>query len=368
MKLLDRYLLRTLLTPLAYCLAGFGILIIVHDLFDHLSHFIEHKTSLLDILYYYALLLPSMMVFIVPISLMLSVLYSLSQLTRSNELTAMRASGIGLYRLTLPFLAVGFFFTLLVGVVHETIGPRCGYWAAQFLRYQEHRESAHLAPEVAYYQPLEGRTWWIAALNTKTFEMTDVRITQEAEQGQVKIHAERAEFLDGHWWFFNVAIQNFNEEGDPVRQYDESGNPLGIVRREKIMEMSAFSERPEEFINVTKDPQFLTSRERIQYLEDNATISGDAEARIRVDLHSRLAMPWVCLIVTMLGIPFGATTARQGALMGVILALGMFFGFYFLMHFGLWMGKQLFIPAWLAAWFPNLLFFSIGCVLLHRMR
>ncbi len=103
MKLLDKYLLRQLLVPLAYCLLTFSMVFIIADLFEHLSDFIEAKTSFLQVVRYYLFILPSYMVFIAPISLLLGILYSLWQLSKNNELTAMRASGASFYRLMVPF-------------------------------------------------------------------------------------------------------------------------------------------------------------------------------------------------------------------------------------------------------------------------
>ena len=114
MKIIDKYLLRTFMVPLVYCLVGFSMIFVIFDLFDHFSDFMEAKTSLLDILKYYLFILPSILSYIVPISLLLSVLYALSTLTRSNELTAMRASGVSLYRLMLPFMTMGLLFALAV--------------------------------------------------------------------------------------------------------------------------------------------------------------------------------------------------------------------------------------------------------------
>lgn len=370
MKLIDRYLLRSLMTPLLYTLGAFVIIIIIHDLFDNLSDFLEANTSVKDVLLFYAMLLPSVMILIIPVALLLSVLYSLLQLTKNNELTAMRASGISLYRLMSPFLTVGMSLTLLVAVIHETIGPRCAYWSHVFLQTQKHAEAAHIAENLPYYNPAGRRDWFIEQFNTKTFEMKNVKVTKERPDGtaELKVRASVGRWLDGRWWFSDVAIQEFDEQGYPKRQFDAQGNAIGAVRYERDLEMVDFDERPIDFVNVTKDPEFLTSLELVNFIHSHKHMSKDAIARVKVDLHSRLAMPWMALVATLIGIPFGSQTARKGAFTGVILSMGIFFGFYFLINIGLWMGKELMIPAWLAGWFPDLLFLGIGSVMLYRMR
>src|SRR5215470_2432580 len=106
MRLLDRYLLRELFVPLAYCLSGFLIFWVSFDLFSELSHFQEEKLKFSEIARYYAFKIPEFVVFILPITLLLALLYALTNHARHNELTAMRAAGVGLLRLGLPYLAV----------------------------------------------------------------------------------------------------------------------------------------------------------------------------------------------------------------------------------------------------------------------
>jgi lipopolysaccharide export LptBFGC system permease protein LptF len=270
----------------------------------------------------------------------------------------------------MPFIAVGFLLSLAMAVVHETVGPRCGYLAAQFLQYQRHQESAHIENDIAFYNTADSRNWFMGSFNTKTFDMTNVRVAQEHGQGQAqtKYNAGRAERMDGHWWLFDVTIQELDAEGDPVRLFDAAGHPIGILRHEAALEMPEFTEDPHDFVNITKNPEFLTSWELWDYIRANAEASDATIDRVKVDLHRRLAMPWMALVVTLIGIPFGTQTARKGALTGVMLTMSMFFGYYFLINMGLWMGKELMIPAWLAGWLPNLLFTGIGSALLYRMR
>lgn len=363
MKLIDRYLLRTLWVPLVYCLAAFILIYVVFDLFNNLSDFLESQTPLREILLFYALLLPSVLIYIVPVSLLMAVLYSLAQLTRHNELTAMRASGISLYRLMRPFVMTGVGASLLVAVVHETIAPQSSYWCHQFLAElgrTEGRTPTYIVENMAYKNVRTGRIWMIRRFNTRTFEMQHIEVIQQRPDGSdaSRINALRGLWLDGRWWFTDLRVQEFGAEG----------HPLGPPRSERRREMTEITEEPRDFLNMIKDPQFLSSRDILGFLRTHEHLSADTLARTRVDMHHRLAMPWASLVVTLLGIPFGHQTARRGAILGVILSLSLFFALYITINIGLAMGKEQHLAAWLGGWFPLLLFFAIGCVLANRMR
>ncbi len=360
MKILPKYLLKSLLFPLFYCLLGFTLLFIINDLFDNFSDFLDSGIQPLEILYYYTLILPPVAVHITPVCLLLAILYSLSRLTRHSEITAMRAGGVSIYRIVAPFIGIGILATLFVGVINETLAPDAAYRAEQFLEYQRQGriEEIYYASNIALKR--SGRDWFIEKLDTRDQSMYNVKLTQQNADGSaaVKIQAEKALWLDGRWWFMDLTIQRYHENGYI------NGPPEMILQKE----MRELTETPQNFMSEIKDTCYLSSFEMIDYLEAKRTLSENTRARLKVDLHSRLAAPLVCLIVTVIGIPIGAHTGRQGALAGIMLALALFFGFYILQLTSQSFGKQEYIVAWLGGWLPVMLFGIASPFMIHRMR
>src|SRR3954466_12148532 len=124
MRLLDRFLLRELVIPLSYCLGGFLMFWITFQLFqEDMAKF--HRLHLLgsDIVEYYLVLLPEMLVTTFPFALLLALLYALTNHARHHEITAMRAAGISLWRICIPYFAVGFVFSLLSFWLNEKFAP-----------------------------------------------------------------------------------------------------------------------------------------------------------------------------------------------------------------------------------------------------
>jgi lipopolysaccharide export system permease protein len=123
MRLLDRYLLRELLIPLGYCLCGFLSFWIFFDLFGELSMFQSKKLIARDIAEYYLISMPEMLVVVLPMALLLALLYALTNHARHHEITAIRAAGVSLWRLCLPYLIVGFIGSLLLFALNELFVP-----------------------------------------------------------------------------------------------------------------------------------------------------------------------------------------------------------------------------------------------------
>jgi len=372
MKLIDKYLLKAFFVPFLYCVIAFTMIFVIFDLFNNLSDFLEAKTNGWLIAQYYVYVIPSVFVYIVPTSLMLSLLYVLSNMTKNNELTAMQASGINLYRLMQPFIIFGFLISISVAIVNETVGPWSAYWTDQFVKAEKHKHeyNIYMAHNLALKNTKNYREWFIGVFNTKTFEMQNVRIIQQRPDGSdsAKIWAKKAQWLDGEWWLSDVIRQDYRANGRPA------GGPrnLGMGERTKAVPMPELTERPEDFLNERKDardnPEQFSSRELMQYIERHRDFSQKVRARVYTDFYSRMAMPWTCLIVVLLGIPFGSHTARKGAILGISLALALFFSYYALINVCVALGKGQYVTPWLAAWFPNILFFGLGSILVYRMR
>ncbi len=362
MKLMDKYILSRFFVPLGYCLVTFTMVFVIFDLFEHLSDFIDAKTSLFLVFRYYLMIIPALLVFIAPISLLLGLLYSLWQLTKNNELTAMRASGISFYRIAAPIIAVGMIFSVGVSVCQETVAPWASYWAEQFIVQQSKKDSAstRYAQDLPFNNENAHRFWVVRKFDLQLYNMQDIKVVQQRPDGTDLeiIRAEEGRYYDGCWWLFKVKIQ----------KYDFYNNPVGAADDFPLRQMAEWSETPQDFINEVKDPVFLSARELWTFMDTHRKLSEKTYARISVDMHFRMAMPWTCLMVTLFGIPCGLHTARKGAFLGMLVALGTFFMFYLLMTFCQWLGKNQYLDPITSAWLPNGIFLLVGILLMARLR
>jgi len=262
----------------------------------------------------------------------------------------------------IPYLAVGLAGSLVVLVVNETLAPWSAYWCHQFVRSQRHRGkiNVHIAYNLAFKYERSERIWQIDQFDTRTFDMRNVQVLQQRTDGtdDYKIWARRAEWLDRRWWFTDVKIQH----------YDRQSRPLGPPESHPWLEMSEFDETPKQFLNEVRDPEFLSARDLRNFIRTHRKLSAETVNRILVDLHHRLAVPWTCLAVTLMGVAFGVHGGRRGALPAIGLCLGLFFSYYFLVNTFLALGKKGALAPWLAAWGPNMIYLILGLGLLRRIR
>lgn len=137
MRLLDRYLLRELLVPLAYCLGGFLILWVAFDLFGELSDFHKLRLKPGDIAEFYLVKTPEFLINVVPIAFLLALLYTLTNHARHHELTAIRAAGISVLRLSMPYVFVGFLLSVGLFALNELWVPQSRDLSEQILAHRQ---------------------------------------------------------------------------------------------------------------------------------------------------------------------------------------------------------------------------------------
>ncbi|MEO6755174.1 MAG: LptF/LptG family permease, partial [Chthoniobacteraceae bacterium] len=102
MRILDRYVLRSFLEPFLLCFLGFLGILTIFDFYDNRNDFIEGsaRASLIGI--YYIHQLPHFILLSMPMGVLLALLYSLSKMSRSNEIISMLATGRSVPRLLAP--------------------------------------------------------------------------------------------------------------------------------------------------------------------------------------------------------------------------------------------------------------------------
>ena len=369
MRLLDRYLFRELLTPMAYCLGGFLIFWMSYDLFTSLDDLQKQKLHLLDVVGYSLAKTPEFLVTILPVALLLALLYTLTNHARHNEITAMRAAGVSLWRICAPYFAVGLVASAALFALNESLVPRSTAWADQILhRYIPNPDDAAMQHEDhGYLDARSHRLWEFAEFHLKTAEIISPKVSWTQDGKWQQVQAERAIFTNNVWIFFTATDS---------AQLAVNG-PLVPMFATNVLALPQFRETPKD---MERDIWFsryesLNSRklniplaELWGYLRAHPDLAPEKASKWRTKFDGRLAAPWTCLVVVLIAIPFGAASGRRNLFFGVAGSIFICFGFFVIQQFCLAFGSAGYLPAWLAAWLPNMIFGGTGLLLTARVR
>ncbi len=358
--LLDEMILCDFAMYLGMILVSFILLTLVFTFFELLSDIVRNHIPLLMVGQYLVNVTPSMIYIMTPLSVLLAVLTTIGLLQKSNEITAMKATGTSIYRVIFPVFIIAavistglFFFDQF-------------YIPAANQRQETLRNQIKGKPAQTYLRP--DRKWIFGEHNTiyyyeffdpdqNTFaNVTAFEFDPSTFELTGRVHAARAHWSPelGKWifeqgWertFRGSAIQSFHE-------FDASTFP-GLV------------EPPGYFKKEVRQSSEMNYHELRAYIADLQQ-SGFDVVRLRVQLQKKFAYPMITLIMAILAVPFSLSSGSKGALTGIAVALSVAIVYFVAAGLFEAMGNASQLPAFMAAWAPDLIFGLLGGYLLLKV-
>jgi lipopolysaccharide export system permease protein len=371
MRLLDRYLLRELLVPLGFCLIGIQSFIVFVMAITDAGKLDEAKLSFGETIGYSAAVSLGLLTYVIPLALLLGLLMSLTHHARHNELTAMRAAGVSLWRICIPYFIVGLIASGVVFVLNESVVPPCMDWAERTLN--RHTGPGNATRDVvrrfAFTNDRAQRQWvFYGDYRAGSSELPRLRVGWVLPDGSQRgLTADGAIHTNGVWVFYNV--QEFS-------QADTPSMPVPILET-NVLAMPEFDETPADISREIKMAHFFDVKEQnpniplkdiLDYMQWHPNMSHGDRGRLLTELQERIAMPVTCIVVALIAIPFGATPGRRNLFFGVAGSIFICLVYFFVQRVSLAFGSSGAWPAWLAAWLPNLFFGISGLYLMSRIR
>jgi len=358
--ILDDYVLRDFAVYLTMIIATFMLLLLIFTLFELLGDILRNQVSPLTVGEYLLNVIPYFLYNTTPLSMLLAVLVTFGLLQRSNEITAIKATGISLYRIVVPVLIAS---TLVAGVLFLS--------DQLYLPYTNKRQDAlrnrikgkpaqtYLRPDrkwifgqhsdIYYYQFFDPDRDVFGGISVYRFDPHTFQITN-------RIGAERAHWSDpmGRW----VYEQGWERGLD--------GSAIQNYRKFDVATFPELAEAPAYFKKEIKQSSEMSYEELRRYIHDLEQ-SGFDVVRLRVQLQKKLAYPLITLVMAILAVPFALSAGKRGAIAGVATAIGI--GVVYWTISGLFeaMGNLSQLPPAVAAWSPDLVFGFVGGYLILRM-
>jgi lipopolysaccharide export system permease protein len=357
MKLLDRYVLWNFLQAYLYCIAGFISIWFIFDISDNISTFLDERAPRSLVVQYYLTQVPQTLVILLPVSLLLALLFCLGRMSRANEIVSMLTAGVSLQRVLAPLLAMGLLTTAASTALNYSLAPHAEYARKRLLEDPRSRRQSGLVAQI-FRNRTDNRTWYIQIFRPGENVFTTVQILQQDAQDNIVTNyvATNAVYHpETHAWELRLVR---------VVYYDQSGNITRIVDSPSIT-ITNWSETPFRLSSANFRAEYLSVPELRDYLSFNSDFPATLLAPFATHLQYRLALPWTCLVITLIAAPLGIGYSRRGILSSVAAAIVLVFSMNFATHLFLALGEGDRIPTWAAAWTPNILFAAVGLFLLY---
>ena len=358
MRIFDRYVLQKFVLPFVYCFLGFIAIWFIFDLSDNLPDFLQGKAGFDFLLEYYKSQVPEIIVISLPIGALLALLYSLTSMSRSNEIISMLGAGVSVARLLVPLVGVGLVLTAITAYFNYESAPHAAMIKKRMLRDIKRGKTTEVGLTGHLYRNREDlRTWFSRKVYAESQRLLDVQIIQQDADGNIvkQWYARDAEY--------NVLTKSWNLQRARYVEIDAEGRISKSELHDEI-EIEGWRETPWRIASSVMNPDYLSVPELKDYLVFNRDFPDVRLAPYRTQLNYRWALPWVCLLVVFIAAPLGIVYSRRGILGGVATAIGLFFSLVFFSSLFVALGKGNRISPGLATWGPIAVYFLLGLVLL----
>ncbi len=320
--LFDRYITKRLLPPLFLVVFSTASLYVVGDLSGNIEDMARNDVPAGVILAYYANLVPQVFLDVTPFALMISVLILLTLLERQQEMTALKAAGISLFRLTIPILLVAAASAGSLWVLGEVVVPNANREAQRLLDRIKGRETTRT------YRASD-RQWLLSRDKESLYNFlryddpsnTLIRFTMFRVDENMDLNfylfSRRVRYFDGVWvadsgWFRQI----FPDGTDEFRRISA---PLKLE----------IPEGPGYFGQEYRRPSEMSVGELASYIRELVD-SGYRPNKLIVRWHQKFAYPLSAFVMVLLALPFGLNrggrrvTTMQGVAVALILGIAYF--------------------------------------------
>ncbi len=359
-QIFDIYLLRNFLFYFVLLTIGFILLFEVFNFFELLDDIAQHRTGILDVFNYFRLLALYLFYQLAPLAALVSVLVTLGVMAKNNELVALKAAGVSLYRLSLPLLLAGSLLAVGLVALDDTYLPYVNQ------KQDALRNEIKGRPAQTYYQP---RGQWIFGENSKVYNyeffdpdrqifggLNVLELDPATFEIRRRIYAARA-----HWdnqqkvWILESGWLREFKNGQLTSYVPFLGNA-----------MKELNEPPAYFNREVRQSYQMSWWELKEYIADLSTAGFDV-ARLSVQLQKKLSFPLIAPIIILLAIPFSIVVGTRGAVGGIALGVGIAIVYWAASALTEAMGAVGQLPPLVAGWAPDTIFSFLGLYFFLKM-
>ncbi len=356
MAIIHRRLLLTFLRYLLLGITGALVLFTLVDLLEHMGSLVDNAATTSEVLRYYLYKGAWIIDTVLPIAMLMATLFSVGQMARYLELTALFAAGWSLMKVTRPLVVAAVAVSLLSLAWREFVLPKANVARDRVWEVEIHGRPDLIRPtqNIALTGP-DGRLYYARRYEPARSQLTGLKIvTRDGARVVERIDAERAEWDGEHWTLVDGTRRVF--EGEIER--------LSTFARLTATDLTI---KPKAFERDRVAQEDMNIRQLREYVSLVRQTGGNPRAA-EVDLQFNLAFPLVNLIVVLMGIVLASGPRKTTVASGFGLTIAVSFGYYLFINFGRSLGHSGAVPPVPAAWAGNLFYGLAFAGLFARAR
>ena len=396
-KKIDIYILKQFFIKLFFLIIGFIILFCLVSIIEHLDKFIDASMPNKDIFMYHVYSIPWFINIALPMSTLISTVFVINTMQKNNELTALKASGIGLIRLSIPLFLTGIIIsifsfkfenTIVTQYLREKINLEQEYKLKKSSKKQVRKNDIHkiINPnsgnlsngkyELISDVLCEGECDTLAnvMLSIKKFKYleevgTTVSIEHlqriETKNGEEKYKITKR--LDSPKFIWKKDKEVWRVKKPTITFFSPNDSITNYIKNDKYIEIDIKNLTPYPLVQETLKPDEMTYNE-LNKLVNTMHENGIYNKRWVVDLYFKSAFACINFLMILFGICLSIRKPKANMAVGLTMSIGVIFIYYTVLIFGKSLGYTGTLSPFLSVWMVNILFFIFGIYLFANTK
>lgn len=347
LKIIDKYLIKQFLSTLFFAIISFTFIFVILDMMENLDDFIDENVNINLVLQYYLVFIPEIVRLILPISILLASLFTSGKMANINELTAIKAGGISLYRFMLPFLIVTFFICLLNIYFSGYIVPHANKHKVFIEQTYMKKGLVHFGSNI-FFQDTKTKIVTINFYDISLGQANQVSIQDFDSFDKTKIisitNCERMLYdtTKNSWIALNGSTRVFNDSTEFLENFSSK-------------EFKDLHFTPDDVIKKQRKPEEMTLKELDEFIKEQ-TRTGNISTKLEIAYHSRIAYAFSSLIIVLFGLPISSNKRKSGLAIQFGINMLVTFLYLFFMKISQAFGENGILAPIITAWVANLIF------------
>jgi lipopolysaccharide export system permease protein len=360
MNIIDRYIVRQFLSSSLFSLLSVTVVFIVIDGMEKLDDFIDRQATMAIIVEYYIWFIPEIIKLIMPVAVLLASLFVTARMSTQNELTALKSSGVSLYRFMAPYLLVAFIISAASVYFNGWIVPIANKKKFTIERVYLQKGLVSTSGSNIYFQDSPTTILSLGHFDEGRNRASRVSI-QEFSDTNLTIVVGRVDAVSMSW---DSTARGWVLQDGTRRRFDGAREHIERFRSE-VMTRLHFN--PDDLRKKQEKPDEMDYYSLRDFIEGQQRAGQDV-SRWLVDFYGKISFPFASVIVVLFGVPFSSVRRRGGV--GVQMGISILICFIYLLFMKI---SQAFgyngdINPLLTAWAANILFLVAACVLIVRVQ
>jgi lipopolysaccharide export system permease protein len=361
-SIINRYIFIEMIPPFVINLVFFTFIFLMTRILEITNMVVNYGVQLYKILLIMAYTAPYFLVYVIPMSVMLTILLTFLRMSAENEIIAIRASGISVLGLLPPVLLHCFIGCILTGLM-SVYGLPWGKLSIKELTYQIATSNVDLGlKERTFNDRFEGVMLYVNKIDIQNKELIDVFISDKRDEEIAStIIAPRGKLLsDPSKLLFQLILYN-----GIINQTDLNNHTANVIDFNTYDVRLDLKKTLQPALSPVKDRHEMWMSELWNFYRQ-ADPTHPHYYRNRLELHRKFAGSFSCFALGLLAVPLGMLSSSSRKSFGLVLGLTFFLAYQMLLSAGKVFGEAGYMPTWLAMWMPNIVIGLVAAYLFRR--